>query len=303
MKKCWLALLLAAVSALAAADTWRFAAIGDVPYSERERTELPKMLDAIAGGKPAFIAHVGDFKGGTERCDDALFEQRFKLFDDSPVPFVFVPGDNEWTDCQRVTAGAYDPAERLDKLRSLFWAHRQTLGAKRFPLSRQSGDYPEHTRFRLGPVLVVTLNLPGGNNNWGPLPWPGAEHQARNDAVLKWVKTSFALARRRKLDGIVLLFQADPGFKHFSQGLGHRGYRQFLEALRDETLRFPGQVLAVHGDSHINRVDRPLRDRTGRVIANFTRLETFGYPLMGWSEVVIDDEAPQLFRIDNHPWK
>jgi hypothetical protein len=37
----------------------------------------------------------------------------------SHTPFVFVPGDNDWTDCHR-RAGAYDPLERLARLRVFF---------------------------------------------------------------------------------------------------------------------------------------------------------------------------------------
>lgn len=67
------------------------------------------------------------------------------------------------------------------------------------------------------------------------------EFLERNPVVLAWLQESFALARRDKLAGIVLLFQANPGFAHFSEGLPHRGFRDFLEALRQETLDFPGR--------------------------------------------------------------
>lgn len=295
-------LALAAISSLAGADVWRFAVIGDTPYSERERAELPKMLDAIAGAQVDFIAHIGDIKSGSTRCDDALFEDRRQLFDAVPVPFIFVPGDNEWTDCDRVTAGAYQPLERLGKLRTLFWAGDESLGQRRLKLERQPGGYPEHSRFRVGPVLFVTLNLPGGNNNWGMTAQPSPEFLARDPVVIDWLKDSFALARREKLRGIALLFQANPGFKHFSQGFGHHGYRHFLDVLRQETEAFPGTVIAVHGDTHLSRIDRPLRDRQGRRLENLVRVETFGYPIMGWTRGVIDTDATELIHFETHHW-
>jgi hypothetical protein len=46
----------------AAAETWRFAAIGDTPYSDYERRELPRMLDDIAAEHASLIVHAGDFK-------------------------------------------------------------------------------------------------------------------------------------------------------------------------------------------------------------------------------------------------
>lgn len=284
------------------AETWRFALIGDTPYSERERAELPRMLDAIAEHGVELIAHVGDFKDGKSRCDDALFDDRRRLFSAARASFVFVPGDNEWTDCARLSNGGYEPLERLNKLRTLFWSDARSLGQPGIALERQPGDYPEHSRFRLGPVLFVTLNLPGGNNNRGPHEQPAAEYAARNPAVLAWLKDSFALARREKLAGVVLLFQADPGFAALAQGFPVRGYRDFLEALRSETQDFAGQVVAVHGDTHISRIDQPLRDARGHVLHNFVRVETFGYPLMGWTRGVIDTEAGGLIRFEAHPW-
>lgn len=296
------ALLAALTVGLAQAEIWRFALIGDTPYSDHERAELPKMLDAIADSHAEFVAHIGDIKHGRDRCDDALFADRYQLFNASRIPFVFVPGDNEWADCDRVNNGAYDPLERLNALRALFWSSPQSLGQKTLTQARQAGSYPEHARFRLGPVLFVTLNLPGGNNNWGLTETPREEWRQRMPVVQAWLKDSFALAKREKLAGVVLLFQANPGFRHFSQGLGHRSYRDFLSLLRDETLAFPGQVVAVHGDTHTSRIDQPLRDAQGKTLANFTRVETHGYPLMGWTKGFIDTEQPRLFRFEAYSW-
>jgi len=297
-----LAAFLLAVSMLAHAETWHFGLLGDTPYSPYERRELPRMLNRINDSQVAFIAHIGDFKGGQERCDDETFVDRLQLFDASNAPFIFVPGDNEWSDCERISNGAYDPLERLNKLRALFWPDNRSLGQKRLTLERQPGGYPEHARFRLGPVLFVSFNLPGGNNNFGMTDVPRAEFTVRNPAVLDWLSESFALARREKLAGIVLLFQADPDFHYFAKGFPYRGYRDFLERLRSETMTFPGEVVVVHGDTHMSRIDQPLTDGHGRTLTNFTRVETFGYPIMGWTRGSIDTESPRLFRFETHRW-
>ena len=290
------------LAATAQADSWRFALIGDTPYSAYERRELPRLLDTIAAEHPAFIVHAGDFKSGNTRCSDALFRDRHALFDAAAVPFIYVPGDNEWTDCSRVLAGGFDPLERLAKLRTIFFADRLSLGQAPLQIERQSAAYPEHQRWRLGPVLFVTLNVPGGNNNYGSGPAPGTEFLARNPQVIDWLRQGFATARREKSAGIVIVMQANPGLRHFAAGLAHSGFRELLETLRRETLAFPGQVLLVHGDTHTQRIDHPLRHpQTKQPLANFTRVETFGYPFMGWVEVVIDSEAPPLFRFDAHP--
>ena len=45
--KRWAAALLLAWATLACGETWRFALIGDTPYSDLERAELPRMLASI----------------------------------------------------------------------------------------------------------------------------------------------------------------------------------------------------------------------------------------------------------------
>ena len=37
---------------------------------------------------------------------------------------IYVPGDNEWTDCHRANNGGYDPLERLAFLRAMFYPGR-----------------------------------------------------------------------------------------------------------------------------------------------------------------------------------
>lgn len=297
-----LTMLLLGWAILAGAETWHFGLIGDVPYSDDQRRELPRMLENIADNRVDFIAHIGDIKNGQTRCDDSLLADRHQLFEASRVPFVFVPGDNEWTDCHRLSNGGYQPLERLDKLRTLFWNDNFSLGRTRLAMERQPGTYREHARFRIGPVLFVSFNIPGDDNNFGIAEEPNPEFSARNPVVLAWLAENFALARREKLAGIVLLFQANPGFKHFSQGLAHRGFREFIDRLLVETMNFSGQVVVLHGDTHTSRIDHPLRDVDGKPLANFTRVETFGYPLMGWTHGTIDTEAPALFRFEPHAW-
>lgn len=298
----WLVALLLGWAAASGAETWRFALIGDTPYTARERREFPAMLYAIGATGVDFVAHIGDIKSGRDRCDDSLFADRKAMFDKSSAPFVFVPGDNDWTDCGRRSNGSYDAVERLAALRQAFWPDDYSLGQRHLKLERQPGPCPEHARFRLGPVLFVTLNVPGSDNNWGEADTPSAEYQARMPWVLDWVKDSFALAKREQLAGIVFLMQADPSFNFFTWGIKRRGYGELLETLRQQTLAFPGQVVAMHGDSHWQRIDKPLRDDSWNTIANFTRVESYGSPRMGWVEAWIDTASPKLFHFQPHRW-
>ena len=294
------------VTVVAHAETWRFAVIGDTPYSEHERRELPSMLgeiaDEIADKRSEFVVHVGDFKKSSARCSDDIFLDRYALFNASKLPLIYVPGDNEWTDCKHLIAGHFDEQERLAKLRQIFFAEPRSLGQTTIAVEQQSSAFPEHLRWRLGPLLFVTLNVPGPNNNFGMVQEPGAEFRSRNRVVIDRLKQGFATARREHSAAIVIAMQGNPGFKHFAARLGHSGYRELLETLRSEALSFQGQVLLVHGDTHWQRIDHPLRDpATGKPLASFTRLESFGYPFMGWVKVVADTQTPGLFRFEVHP--
>ena len=298
MKRQLLALgLLIAVSVQA--ETWRFTVIGDTPYSDYERRELPLMLESIAAEHPAFIVHAGDIKSSSSKCSDELFLDRYSLFNTSSVPFIYVPGDNEWTDCKRLIAGHFSELERLGKLRELFFAEPFSLGKNKIPVEQQSTAFPEHLRWRLGPVIFVSLNVPGPNNNAGMGQDPSPEFLARKPIIIDWLKKGFAKARREKSAGIVIVMQGDPGFKTFDAGFAQSGYRELLETLCRETINFPGQVLLVHGDTHWQRIDHPLRHpESKKNIASFTRVETFGYPFIGWVNVIIDTKAPELFRFE-----
>ena len=40
----------------------------------------------------------------------------------------------------------------------------------------------------------------------------------------------------------------------------------------------------------------------GKKIPNFTRVETHGYPIMGWTRGIIDTNSPSVFSFETHPW-
>lgn len=295
------AVFLVLAAPLARADTWRFTVIGDTPYSASERRRLPDMLTAIAerADRPAFIVHVGDFKDSGARCSDRIFLDRRALFDSSSVPFIFVPGDNEWTDCRHLIAGHYDASERLQRLRDLFFAEPRSLGQSRIAVEQAPGAYPEHLRWKKGAVVFATLNVPGPDNNFGNGAYGSEEYRVRNRALLDWIDAAFVTAKRENARGVVLFMQGNPAFGHYATGFAHSGYRELLDSVYRQTRNFTGQVLLVHGDTHWQRVDHPLRKGADK-LANFTRLESFGSPFMGWVDVTVDSEDARLFRFAAH---
>ena len=308
---------LAALLALACADgAWAgsFAVMGDMPYSAAEVGTTRAILEQIGSeASIAFIVHDGDIKSGGETCDDARLMARRDDFDASRHPFILVPGDNEWTDCHRKSNGGYDPQERLGKLRELFTAGEESLGRRRIPLTRQGkvqpqfSAYRENVRWEFENTLVVGLNMPGGNNNW-KLPKEGesgnAEFASRLAANTAWLGDSFKFAREKNLAGLMVIIQANPDFEgEEARRNGHKpgwrdGYAEFRAQLAVEAKRFGRPVLIVHGDTHTLQINKPVRDGSGTLVPNITRLETFGSPFLGWVKVTVDPSSPELYKLD-----
>jgi hypothetical protein len=281
------------VALSASAADFTFGALGDLPYSRDEEARFPGLIAETGREELAFVVHVGDFKRATETCSDEIYLERRGWFEQSRHPFIFVPGDNEWTDCRRPFGAARDPLERLDKLRELFFSGQASLGQRRLPLARQSSPaggyrYPEHARWEHERILFLTLNAPGPDN----FPEVAAEYSVRDRAVRQWLTESFAMARARGMRGLVVFMHADAWN---IAGLPRRGFESLLETLTAETRNFGGEVLLVNGDSHRYRVNRPLRDTAnGAPLGNFLRVTVFGSPSMRWVRIRVSEEAGRV---------
>ena len=290
----WVAgfVLCAAFAGDPSAADFTFAALGDMPYSQDEEARFPSLIAEMGRENLAFVVHVGDFKRATETCSDEIFLERRGWFEASPHPFIYVPGDNEWTDCRRPFGAARDPYERLGKLRELFFAEEASFGQRKLRLTRQPGlaggpRHPEHARWEHQGVLFLTLNAPGYNNHQ-----TGPEFAARNAAVRQWLTGSFAGARARGLRGVVVLMHGDAWD---SAGHTRSGFTGLVETLAAETRAFDGAVLLVHGDSHRYRVNQPLRDpATGAPLANFLRVMVFGSPSQRWVRIRVTEEGGKI---------
>ena len=288
-----------------ASQPFELALIGDLPYSAEQEAKFPSLVADINRSPAAFVVHDGDIKNGFSVCDDATFVSRKQLFDNFEMPFIFVYGDNEWTDCYRSNNGSYDPVERLAKLREIFSQGNQSLGKRTLTLTRQSENpqfakFRENVRWIYHGVVFFAINMPGSNNNFGRTPEADAEYADRNSANLAWIKECFALAKRSNSKGILLVAQANPGFELDSTDKRRSGYNDFIATLETETGNFPGQVVFVHGDTHYFRIDKPLPYFTDETqlprMKNFTRVETFGSPNVHWLRDFYDPTNPNLFE-------
>ena len=123
-----------------------------------------------------------------------MVAHRFAQFNASAHPFIYTPGDGEWTDCYeaRGVRGG-NPLERLH-LRRVFFEGEQSLGQRTIPLIRQSQSsdcilqtYRENVRWTAGGVTFVTLDVPGNNNGLGRAPDGNAEHCPCEAAQVRFV--------------------------------------------------------------------------------------------------------------------
>jgi hypothetical protein len=286
---------------------FEFAIIGDLPYNAQEEAKFPELVAAINRANVAFVVHNGDFKSGSSPCTDALFSQRYELFQTFKHPLIYVFGDNEWTDCHR---SGSDPLERLAKLREIFSQENASLGQSPLPLTRQSdtpafSKFRENVRWRLGRIIFIGLNIPGSNNNFPTTLRSGVsvgnleEYTERNAANLAWMRESFALATQDGSLGLMLFLQGNP-FPFTPSDSNLDGFEEFLAALEAETLKFAKPVVLAHGDTHYFRVDKPLPrpdpdgNRRPRIV-NFTRVENFGSPDVSWVRGIVEPHEPNLF--------
>jgi hypothetical protein len=300
-------------------EPFAFGLWGDMPYARsNDAPKIPALIADMNASDIAFSIYDGDNKDGGSPCTDDVYLSAIEMLNGLKSPTVYVPGDNEWTDCHRTNNGGYDNLERLAHVRQVMFAKPESFGQAAMALEHQGqpgAPFVENTRFTHDSIVFVTLNIPGSNNNKEctgksartakQCAADNAEYAARDAANIAWMHEGFAQAQASKAPGIVLVFQGDPGFDvpetedvNERETAGHDGYAAFLDQVAAEAKAFGGQVLLVHGDTHFFKLDKPLIDYA-HLLPNVTRLQTFGSPNIAWVRVTVDPTSPEVFAI--HP--
>jgi hypothetical protein len=270
------------------------AVIGDVPYGEDQEANFGELVDAVNHDHVDLAAHLGDIKSGSTTCTDERFQAVAEHFADFKDPLVYAIGDNEWTDCHRVNNGAFDPLERLAKIRELFFAEPGlTLGKHPMPVDAQP-SLAENVSFVDADVVFATVHVIGSNN--GLAPWSGlgltaptpeqaAEVDARIAADLAWIDVAFDQAESEDHAGVVLAMQADT----WAPAPGS-AQQAIVDRIAARTAAFDGEVLLLQGDTHTFKVDDPLG------LPNFTRIVVHGETLpFEYLRLTVDPRSDALF--------
>ena len=303
-------------------NTFAFGVYGDGPYFFWEHGRHRRLLADASATDLDWLLHVGDILWAP--CSDEVMHDRLKHMNSADLPVIYTPGDNEWTDCHEERPGEYDPLERLDAVRRIFFADPESsLGARPMSLLSQASvdpdGLPENAMWRRGGFVFATVHMVGSYN--GMIPFPGREERhdeevrRRTEAAIRWLERVFeAAAGGAAVEGDVAAegdaAEGDPAAPahgvviatHANVDLetGDIGgpYESFVSALEGHVDGFAGRVLFIHGDSHVQRVDRPLRDADGNVHHHFVRLETYGSPDIGWVRVVVDSVAGRFVEFE-----
>ncbi|OZA04440.1 MAG: hypothetical protein B7Y05_22935, partial [Polynucleobacter sp. 24-46-87] len=225
-----------------------------MPYSiPADYGRYEKLINAINKAKPSFSIFVGDTKSGASTCSDEYNLVVKSYFDKFKMPLIYSIGDNEWTDCHRVLAGSYDPLERLQAVRSLFFSNSESQGQYRIRLTRQSdlmsdySTYVENSYWIKNNFLFVNLHIPGSNNNFERNEESKQEYLRRNQANLAWIKHTFQLLEARHLSGIIFAYQADMFYTPKQATDASSGYRDTLISITKHSEIAQKPVLLIHG--------------------------------------------------------
>ncbi|MCS0589916.1 hypothetical protein ACFQ09_15880 [Massilia norwichensis] len=302
-------------SALAARDAkeddgaHRFAVIGNNAGRDAGQragdgidARLKQAINEADDKSTAFLVVTG-IKGVKEACSDKLYQQRREVISNARRPAIVVPAASDWTEC-RNSAGRTNAIERLNRIRELFYAEPQSLGARKLPLTRQSASprfrsYAENAHWSVGKVLYAVLNLPANNNHYLTEAGRNSEYEDRLVANRFWLNRLFAIAKRDKAEAIVLFAEGD--LKALSQPTGLRallrravpvpdndGFAETRRQVLTLAQKFRGKVLLVDS-APLAKGAKPAIEWRGNL----------GHLSVGQEEiqVTVDPAAKALFRI------
>jgi len=303
-----------------------YAVIGDTPYGKPQLENFPNDVAEInADPQVRLVMHLGDIKNGSSECTTPYFEGIRADFNQFVDPFVYTPGDNEWTDCHRANNGAYWPAgpvlngdsrpARLSEVHRIFFDHPGwTLGMHARHIETQGGEYAENVMWKQADIQFGDLNVPGSNNDW--LPWfeqPRTKSQIdevtnRTKADLVWMDRIFDRAREEHVEAVAIGIQADmwdPAIEGDPTQYDH--FQPIVQELARQALRFSGPVLLLNGDSHKFIDDHPLADPSrpqnksiygiAQDVPNLRRITVNGSttPCHEWLKLTADPRASGVF--------
>lgn len=283
------------------AHAFRFIALGDMPYRDGDETRFEQLIKSINRSQPTLSIFVGDTKNGSSPCSNEYLLKIHRLFNTFQQPLIYTPGDNEWTDCHRPSAGAFEPSERLQFIRQLYFSDTKSLGKNSIRLNRQADIHPRFKEFVENAywvhesTLFVTVHVVGSNNNFSQF----TEYTRRNQANLTWLEHIFTITKSQGIDHLVIALQADLFYSPEQATSLTSGLRDTIALLNQKLADFAKPALIIHGDSHRLIIDQPFSDPISkRTLDRAYRLQVMGDQQIEAVEITVDKtkQSPFSFR-------
>jgi hypothetical protein len=144
------------------------------------------------------------------------------------------------------------------------------------------------------------VHIVGSDNRFAPNNAEAEkEFLAREQANIVWMKETFQIAAKQKLQTLVFAFQADVirGMSRSGTWAEKTGFHASIEkTLLPLAKEFQGSILIVHGDSHNFEFDQTFMLES-QVLKNVYRLEVPGAKTTGAVSVTIHEGNPIPFSV------
>lgn len=307
--------------------SFTFSIIGDVPPSHTDLKQLNNLIDGLNNNQSSFTVHVGDlFDQGY--CEKEHFINIRESLNRIEQALIYVPGDNEWIDCQnldwkpsifyKIRAHIFSfldirwdtplegrrPYVAIKRIRNIFYADEYSLGRNKLKLERQSkqkeySEYKENQRWLYNGVMFVTVNVTGRINNYYT---DRDEHLKRTKANIAWINESFRFATDANVAGIAF-FMHELSIEAINEEVLEKSklyytpaYQSIIDAFNDASLQFKKAVLIVtHAHSHTGfSFDKPF-NISNKAILNMNRITAFNSDEVHIVEVLVDPNNPEPF--------
>jgi hypothetical protein len=225
----------------------------------------------------AFLV-INGIKSNDEPCSDSLYLRRKDLLNSAAKEQVVSLAGSDWVDCKNED-GKPLAAERLQRLRELFFDHEPPANAGKLRLVRQSvtpqfRNFPENAYWQRSKIIFATINMPAENNHYLSAAGRNSEFEDRLIANRHWLQRIFSLARLHKMRGIVLFTDGNPLAPPNRPSAGQRdGFLEMRKQLTQLAARFPGRIFLVHGHASSTAKQILWRDNMGSIGAGRTFLE------------------------------
>ena len=290
--------LCAGASTTARAADFSFGVIGQAFNRTNGETALQTALTESDADNLAFVV-VNGIKSAKEPCTDQLYTRRRALLEAAQNGVIMSLAASDWVSCKNAS-GKSAAIERLNQVRELFYDSNLSFGASKLDLIRQSEspkfrEYAENARWEFDGILFATVNLPLNNNHYRSDGGRNGEYEDRLIANRDWLQRLFAIAKNKKLTGVVLFCDANPLPTLQQRAPELRGQRDGFNEVRQllTTLsgKYAGHVLLVHS----------LQTQTGgaRGIVWHANLGTLASDA-DWSKIGVESSRSTLFYIADH---